>query len=100
MRSWRVLLSEVSVDGVFVVVDYADIFVVVREGDAGPGSTDWEVTIRSSERMHLEPGRHDLHLQSVDGHVLEGAAVLRFSDWSQHHFRGDADLAGVTALIA
>lgn len=99
MKSWRVLLSEVSVDGVFVEVDYADVFVVVREGEDGPGSTDWEATVRTSERLHLEPGRHTLHLCSVDGHVLEGPAVLRYSDWSQHHFRGDDDLTGISALL-
>lgn len=98
MRSWRVLLSEVAVDGVVIGVDYADVFVVVREGQDAPSATDWEVTARSTERVHLTPGRHSLRLCSADGHVLQGEAVLRFSDRSQHHFRGDEPLDGDAAL--
>lgn len=100
MRSWRVLLTEVSIDGVLVEVDYADVFVVLREGDAVPGATDWEVHARTRERVHLEPGRHQLHLHGADGTVLQGAGALRFSNGSQHLFRGDGDLDGMAQLLA
>jgi hypothetical protein len=99
VQSWRVLLSELSVDGVLVELDYADLFVVVREGADGPADTDWELNLTSRERVHLEPGRHPLHAWSADGHVVEGDAVLRFSDGRRHLFRGDGTLAGVADLL-
>ena len=71
MRSWRVLLTELSVDGVVVEFDYADVFVVVREGADGPADTDWEIDLAGPTTCTLEPGRHVLRRCSADGHVLE-----------------------------
>ncbi len=47
MESHRILLHRVDVDGVQVACDYADVFVVVRPGEDGPGRTDWEVRLRT-----------------------------------------------------
>ncbi len=93
------LLDQLSVDDVFVALDYADVFVVVREGADGPSDTDWEVNVSTTEPLHLEPGRHELHVKSADGHVLLGPAVLRFSDGRRHLFRGDGPLDGVDRLL-
>jgi hypothetical protein len=49
--------------------------------------------------VHLEPGRHVLHLHSADGFVLTGDAALRYSDGRRHLFRGDGMLDGVTNLL-
>ena len=99
MRSWRVLLRDVAVDGVALDTDYADVFLVVRPEEATPGPHDWEATLRTSSRQNLRPGRHELKAHTVDGHELIGWAILRFSDGHQHHFRGDAELDGVALVI-
>lgn len=100
MRSWRLLASKLAINEVEVDVAYADVFVVLREGDATPGPNDWEATVRTSARQHLRPGIYELRVATVDDVVLEGHAVLRFSDGHQHLFRGDGQLAGVDAALA
>jgi hypothetical protein len=102
VRSWRVLLRELAVDGVAFDLAYGDVFLVVREPDEGalPGPSDWEATVRTPERQRLGPGRHELLARSVDGHEVQGWAVMRFSDGHQHLFRGDGDRAGAAAGVA
>jgi hypothetical protein len=73
---------------------YADVFVVVREGESGPGPNDWEVTLQTAGDHHLVPGEHDLRIEAMDGTVLTGRALLRFSDGTRHLFRGDGRLTG------
>ncbi len=75
-------------------ITYADVFVVVREGETGPGPNDWEVTLQTSGDRHLPPGEHDLRIEAMDGSVLSGRALLRFSDGTRHLFRGDGRLTG------
>jgi hypothetical protein len=75
-------------------VSYADVFVVVREGETTPGPNDWEVTVQTRGDHHLRPGEHDLRLEAMDGSLLTGRALLRFSDGTRHLFRGDGRLAG------
>jgi hypothetical protein len=100
VRSWRVLLREVAVDGVAVDLSYGDLFIVVRDGDAGatPAPSDWEATVRTAERQRLGPGRHELLARTADGHQVQGWSVLRFSDGHQHLFRGDGHLEGADAV--
>jgi hypothetical protein len=100
MRSCRVLLREVSIDDVAVDAGYADLFVVLREGDAVPGPNDWEATLRTDLRQHLPPGRHALRAVTRDDQEVRGDALLRFSDGHRHHFRGDGHLDGVSAVVA
>ena len=100
MRSWRLLASALAINEIDVEVAYADLFVVLREGDERPGPNDWESTVRTAERHHLPPGTYDLRVNTPDGLVLNGHAVLRFSDGQRHLFRGDGDLAGVDAALA
>ena len=99
MRSWRLLAASVLIDDVAVDVAYADVFVVHRDGEGGPGPNDWEATITTSARQRLAPGAYTLVVRTVDDHQLTGRAVLRFSDGERHLFRGDGDLAGVAAAI-
>jgi hypothetical protein len=73
---------------------YADVFVVVREGESRPGPNDWEVTLQTTGDHHLVPGEHDLRIEAMDGTVLTGRALLRFSDGTRHLFRGDGRLTG------
>jgi hypothetical protein len=87
-------VQRLAVNGIALEVSYADVFVVLREGDASPGPNDWEATIRTPERQHLPPGTYDLRASVPDGTVLEGHAVLRFSNGRQHLFRGDGHLTG------
>ena len=75
-------------------VAYADIFVVVRDGETGPGPNDWEVTAQTRGGQRLVPGEHDLVVEALDGTTLSGRALLRFSDGRHHLFRGDGTLTG------
>jgi hypothetical protein len=92
-----VLVERVAVGDDAIAADaiaYADVFVVVREGEAGPGPNDWEVTLQTSGDHPVRPGEHDLRLQAMDGSSLSGRALLRFSDGTRHLFRGDGLLTG------
>ena len=100
MRSWRVLASELAINEVEVVADYADVFVVLRDGDTVPGPNDWEATVRTAERQHFPPGTYELRVGTPDAQSLCGHALLRFSDGHQHHFRGDGELGGVRGIVA
>jgi hypothetical protein len=94
-----VVLRELAIDDVSVDVGYADLFLVVREGEPEPGPTDWEATVRTELRQHLPPGRHQLRAVTRDDLEVIGDAVLRFSDGHRHLFRGDGHLAGVAAVV-
>jgi hypothetical protein len=110
VRSTRVLVERVTAgvvggprDGAELSwgadeLTYADVFVVVREGEAGPGPNDWEVTVQTARAQRLSPGEHLLRLEAVDGSVLTGRAVVRFSDGVRHLFRGDGALEGYDQL--
>jgi hypothetical protein len=100
VRSWRVLVGEVLIDGVPVESTYADVFLVVRDDGEGVGPNDWEATVRTTDRLHLRPGRHDLRAVTPEGHEVVGPALLRFSDGLQHHLRGDGPLDGAAAVVA
>lgn len=100
MRSWRVLLSWVAINEVDVPVSYADVFVVLRDGDEQPGPNDWEATVRTADRQHFPPGTYELRGDTCDHVALSGHAVLRFSDGHHHHFRGDGHLGGVEGVVA
>ncbi len=101
MRSWRVLLRDVAVDGVAV------------EGVPARTSSSWCAMRR--RRRALTTGRprcaHVARAPSARAllrrlwparpmrYEVMGWAVLRFSDESyQHHFRGDGELAGSAAV--
>ena len=94
MESYRISVSRVDLDGVPIEFGYADVFVVVREGDDRPGPTDWEAQVHTDQVMRITPARHDLAFTVPDGTHLRGAAIVRFSDGRRHLFRGDADLDG------
>jgi hypothetical protein len=94
VETYRILLAHVDIDGVPVEFDYGDVFVVVREGEGGPGPTDWEAQLRTEQYERVRLSRHELALTSPDGTKLRGAAIVRFSDGHRHLFRGDDDLDG------
>jgi hypothetical protein len=94
VRSTRVLADRIKVGADQLDVAYADVFVVVREGEVGPGPNDWEVTAQTRGGSHLEPGEYDLVVEALDGSTLSGRALLRFSDGRRHLFRGDGTLTG------
>jgi len=99
MRSWRLLASSLAINEIDVEVAYADLFVVLREGDARPGPNDWEATVRTAEDQHILPGTYELRVETPDGLVLSGHAILRFTDGQRHLFRGDGELGGVDAAL-
>jgi hypothetical protein len=106
VRSTRLLVGQITAgvvggpqDGAEAVFDadaitYADVFVVVREGESAPGPNDWEVTLQTSSEHRLPAGEHDLRIEAMDGSRLSGRALLRFSDGTRHLFRGDGHLTG------
>jgi len=100
MRSWRLAASALAINEVQVDVAYADLFVVLREGDARPGPNDWEATVQTAASQQLRPGTYELRVDTPDGHTLSGMAVLRFTDGRRHLFRGDGDLGGLDAALA
>lgn len=100
MRSWRVVITNVAINEVAIEVSYADVFVVLREGDERPGPNDWEATVRTPDRQHFQPGTYELRADTLDDIAISGHAVLRFSDGQHHHFRGDGELGGVDAVVA
>jgi hypothetical protein len=100
MRSWRLLASALAINEVDVDVAYADLFVVLREGDDRPGPNDWEATVRTTEDQRILPGTYELRVETPDGLVLSGHALLRFTDGHRHLFRGDGELGGVDAALA
>ena len=100
MRSWRLLASALAINETLVEVAYADVFVVVRDGELHPGPNDWEASVRTLDSQHLPPGTYELRLHTPEGFVLSGHALLRFSDGRQHLFRGDGELGGVDAALA
>lgn len=100
MRSWRLLLSSMAINEIDVEFDYADLFIVLREGDERPGPNDWEATLRTPGRQRLLPGTYELRGGTPDDLSLSGHAVLRFSDGRQHLFRGDGHLGGVEDALA
>lgn len=100
MRSWRLLLSGVAINEIEVEVTYADLFVVLRDGDDRPGPNDWEATVRTANPLHFAPGTYELRGDTPDDLCLSGHALLRFSDGHQHHFRGDGHLGGVEDALA
>ena len=100
MQSWRLLASGLAINEVDVDVDYADVFVVLREGDEKPGPNDWEATVQTADVQQIRPGTYELRVETPDGHTLSGHAVLRFSDGHRHLFRGDGHLGGADAALA
>ena len=100
MRSWRLLASALAINEVDVEADYADLFVVLRDGDERPGPNDWEATVTTAERQHIRPGTYELRVDTPDGLVLSGHAILRFTDGHRHLFRGDGELGGIDAALA
>jgi hypothetical protein len=94
MRSTRLLAGQVTVGGDALDVEYADVFVVVREGETAPGDNDWEVTVTSAVPRRVPPGEHDLVVETHEGSTLTGRALVRFSDGTRHLFRGAGPLVG------
>jgi hypothetical protein len=94
VESYRIAVNHVDLDGIPVEFGYADVFVVVREGEEGPGPTDWEAQVHTDQYLQVAPARHDLAFTVPDGTHLRGAAIVRFSDGHRHLFRGDDDLDG------
>jgi hypothetical protein len=94
MRSTRLLVGRLTVDEEQVDVAYADLYVVVREGEPGPGATDWEVNVTSRGDHRIAPGEHDLVFETHEGSTLSGRGLVRFSDGHRHLFRGVSTLVG------
>ena len=89
MRTTRLLLGRLSVNGQEIETRYADVFVVLRDDNTAPGPTDWEVTVQAANGVE-----HLLQLEGLDGASLSGRAWLRYSDGTRLLFRGDGQLAG------
>lgn len=94
METYRITVSHVDLDGHPLDIGYADIFIVVREGDDMPGTTDWEVQINTPAPVDIALAPHDLALGIPDGTTIRGRAIVRHTDGHRHLFRGDSELAG------
>jgi hypothetical protein len=94
VRSTRVLVGRLVVGRLEVALGYGELFVVVREGQLGPGPNDWELSVQGQDEQRLTGGRHHLRIELPDGSEVSGDALLRFTDGCRHLFRGDGPLAG------
>lgn len=93
------LVEAASVGPLDLLLQQGHLHVVVREGEAGPGPSDWEAMLVTDDTADVRPGRHDVSLLTVDGHRVRGRALVRFSDGHRHLLRGDGDLGGVAAVL-
>lgn len=99
MQATRFAVERLSVDGVPVEASYADLYVVVREGESGPGPSDWEAQLHSAEPRTIPSGRHTLGFDIADGTHLHGEAIVRFSDGTRSLFRGNGVLHGFAPML-
>jgi hypothetical protein len=99
MRSCRLPIERCEVAAEPLDLGWAQLFLVVRQGDTGPGPNDWEATITTPDGARVPPGSHVLRLELADGTVVSGRALLRFSDGRRHLFRGDGALAGADLVV-
>lgn len=94
MQATRYLVQRMKVDGIVIETRYADLYVVVREGEDAPATTDWEAQAHGVETRTISAGRHHVEFGIADGTVMSGEAIVRFTDGTRHLFRGDSELAG------
>ena len=99
MRSIRVLLESATVGSVPLELEQGHLHVVLREGDEAPGPSDWELLLVTEATTDVRPGAHRVRLLTLDGHDLQGRALVRFSDGHRHLLRGDGDLGGVELVL-
>lgn len=95
MEATRYQVQQLKVDGSPLETRYADVYVVVRDGEDGPGPSDWEAQAHGVDHRHIPAGRHHVELRIPGGSVLTGQAIVRFSDGTRHLFRGDGELHGL-----
>jgi hypothetical protein len=99
MRSCRSAIERCEVGAERLDLGWAQLFLVIRDGDTGPGPNDWEANLTTPDGAHVPPGSHVLRLELADGTVVSGRALLRFSDGQRHLFRGDGTLAGADLVV-
>jgi hypothetical protein len=99
MRSCRIIIESCTVDEVALELGWAQLFIVVRDGDTGPGPNDWEANLTTPSGVALAPGEYVLRMALADGTTVSGRALLRVSDGERHLFRGDGTLAGADLVL-
>ena len=92
-------LEAATVGASVLELEQGHLHVVVRPGDERPGPSDWEVLLVTEATTDVHPGTHRVRVLTLDGHDLQGRALVRFSDGHRHLLRGDGDLGGVEHVL-
>jgi hypothetical protein len=99
VKSVKVHLASATVGADELELQQGHLLVVIRDGEVGPGPSDWEALLVTDGPRHVRPGTHQVGLSTVDGLRVRGRALVRFSDGHRHLLRGDGDLAGVEDVL-
>lgn len=92
MRSLRIDVARLTVDGDDLPLAYGDVLVVDKEGAQG---LEWEIQVVTQGDHELRPAAVDVELVLLDGRRAAGNAFLVRTRDRMAVFRGIGDLAGV-----
>lgn len=93
MRSLRIDVARLALDGTDLPLAYGDVLVVDKEGNEG---LEWELQVVTIDDHDLQPAAVDLELVLLDGRRAAGNAFLVRTRERMAVFRGIGDLAGVS----
>ena len=93
MRHRRFDVATLAVEQVPVPLKAAYLLVAEQEG---VDALQWECLAYAFDVAPLPEGRYQVHITTLEGRVLQGAAILVRSVDGTHVLRGDGALEGVT----
>ena len=91
MRHKRFRFGHMRLNGIPVNVRYGDLLVAQNDCNE---QLDWEVVVKTTDRLTLEPSAYDVHVETSEDRQLWGAGVLVRTDGRAHVFRGGGTLDG------
>ena len=91
MRHKRFRFGHMRLNGIPVNVRYGDLLVAQNDCNE---QIDWEVVVKTTDRLTLEPSAYDVHVETSEDRQLWGAGVLVRTEGRAHVFRGGGTLDG------
>ncbi|MEZ5340201.1 MAG: hypothetical protein R2706_01780 [Acidimicrobiales bacterium] len=91
MRHRSFYVESIHLTGRPIPTRGGDLVVVRHDG----GTLDWELIVRTPERVQIDKAPYDLDIVTPDGDFAGPAIVVR-TDGLSHVFRGAGDLHGFT----
>lgn len=92
MRSLKVDVHRLALDGHDLPLAYGDVLVVAKDGTDG---LEWELQVVTLDDHDLQPAAVDLELTLLDGRRVAGNAFLVRTRQRMAVFRGIGDLTGI-----